>query len=124
MNRSSYYRSNCQNTLWTLIYCTPKFVILDNTRRNGQLIFFTGKIAFLFKNLCFQQPLKCHRNDLTTSTVFFRIPVATLQVVHLGLSHSITRETIGQNLFFAGKFAFFSKHCVFSNLLGVKQLML
>ena len=42
----------------------------------------------------------------------------TLILCPWGLSNSITREKVGQNFFFIGKFAFFSKKCVFNNLLG------
>ena len=44
----------------------------------GQNLFFTRKTAFFLKNLCFQQPLRCYRNGLVTSTVFFRIPCGPL----------------------------------------------
>ena len=50
------FHSVCQNTLWTLIKCSLRFVILDNTRKRPKL-FFTGKIAF-FSKICFQQPLR------------------------------------------------------------------
>ena len=40
----------------------------------GQKLFLTGKIAFLSKNLCFQQPLTCYKSDLVTSTVIVKIP--------------------------------------------------
>ena len=57
-NWSFYFHSNYQNTSWTLINCSLRFVILDNTRKNGGLIFFTGKTALSPKNLCFQQALR------------------------------------------------------------------
>ena len=37
------------------------------------------------------------------------------------MSCSIIREKVGQNLFFNGKIAFFSKTFVFNNLLGPKK---
>ena len=44
------------------------FVILDYTRKkSAEIIFFTGKVAFLFKKLCLQQIHRCYRNDLITS---------------------------------------------------------
>ena len=46
------------------------FVIMDDTRKKiAETIFFTGtgKVAFLFKRLCFQQIHRCYRNDLITS---------------------------------------------------------
>ena len=86
--------------------------------------FFTGKCHFLQKCV-FSTTSMCYRSDLTTSTVFVRIPFRHLHIVPWGVSHSITREEIGQNLFFTGKVAFFSsKICVFNNLLGPIELIL
>ena len=99
-------------------------IILSNSiirEKIGHKIFFTGKVAFLFKNLCFQQPLMCYRNDLISSTVIARIPVEPLQIVLLTLLHSIIRENVGHNVFFIGNIAFFSELCVFNNLLGPKK---
>ena len=42
--------------------------------KQGPNLFFTGKNAFFFKNLCFQQLLRCNRIDPVTSTVIVRIP--------------------------------------------------
>ena len=78
-----------------------------------QYSFYHLKIALFFKNLCFQQPLRCYRNDLITSAVIVRIPFGPLQIVPWGVSHSIIREKRGQNLFFSGKFAFFFKNLCF-----------
>ena len=63
-----------------------------------------------FRSICIQQPLRCYRNDLVNSTVIVRIPCGLLLIVTWGLSHSIERGKIGQNLFSTGKNAFFSKH--------------
>ena len=51
-NWSYYIHSKCQNTLSTLINCSLRFFILDITRKTGQTIFFTGKIA-VFSKVCF-----------------------------------------------------------------------
>ena len=169
-----YFQSICRITMWTLIKCSLRFVILDNTRKKGQNLFFSLERLPFFKALCFQQPLgflriwpyyfrskirvprghlqsvflrfvildnsimrekgqdlfftrriaffskiyvfkkplRCYRSDLMTSTVIVRIPCGPLQSVPWDLSYSIIREK-GQNLFFTGKIAFFSKLCVF-----------
>ena len=65
-----YFHSNCQNTLWTLINCSLSVLILNKTRKNEQLVFFSGKVALFFKNLCFQQPLRCLENAPMSSTVW------------------------------------------------------
>ena len=66
---SYLFHSSCQNTLWTLITLFPRFDILDNTRKLLPKILFTGKFAFFPGNLYFQQPVRCYRNYLLTSTV-------------------------------------------------------
>ena len=53
--------------------CSFRFVILDNTREIGQNIFSTGKMVFL-KNLSFQQPVMCYRNDPISHTNFAKTP--------------------------------------------------
>ena len=54
---SQYFYSNCQRTLWNLINCSPRFVILDKTRKN--LFFVRGKQFFL--NSFFYRPLRILR---------------------------------------------------------------
>ena len=86
--------------------------------------YFHWKGCLFFGNLCFQQHLRCSRNDLITSTVIVRILFCPLQTVPWGVSHSILREKIGQNLFFTGKVAFFySKFCVLNNILGPEEVV-
>ena len=57
-----------------------------------QFFFYTGKIAFFFKFFCFQQPLRCNRNDLLTSTVFVKLTCGPLWVESWCFSCSIIRE--------------------------------
>ena len=83
----------------------------------GENIFFTGKIAFFFKNSCFQQPLGSWRNDVLTSTLIVTLPCGPLQVVSGSLSCTKIREEVGQNLF-TGKIAFFFKNLCFQQPLG------
>ena len=63
--------------------------------------------------MCFQQPLRCYRNGLVTSTVMVQIPCGPLLIVPRVLPHSIMPERKGQNLFFTVKVAFFSKNLCF-----------
>ena len=79
----------------------------------GQNIFLNGKNAFFFNFFCFQQPLRCCRNDLVTLTVIFKIPCGPLKTVPSGLSHSIMRAEVRQNFSFTGKFTFFFQKLVF-----------
>ena len=79
MKKFSYnFNINCQVTLWNLISCSLTFVMFYNTRRNRRKSFYTGRVAFFFKNLCFQQPLGSWRNFLITSTLIVRLPCGTL----------------------------------------------
>ena len=84
----------------------------------GQNLFFTGKIAFFFKNFCFQQPLGSCRKGLITSTAIVLILFGPVLIFPWGLSHSIVREKIGQNLFFTVKIAFFSIFFCFQQFLS------
>ena len=113
----------CQNTFWTLIVRPLRLITLEDAEKKGQNLLFTGKFAFFFKKLCFQQPLRCYRNKHVISTAAVRMPFAPLSNVPWVLQHCIMREKIGQNLF-TGNFAFFSKICVFNNLLRVTDIIL
>ena len=50
---------------------------LSHLKKGATVFFLTGKFAFFFKKLCFQQPLKSWRNDLFTYTVIVRKPFLT-----------------------------------------------
>ena len=102
---------------WPL-FCSIKW------EKIAQNLFFTGKIAFLFKKFCFQQPLRSWRNDLSFSTVNVRLAFELIEIVPWGLSNSKTRWKIGQKFFLTGKIAFFSKNCVFNNLSSPDQTIL
>ena len=83
----------------TLINLTLRFVTLDNTRKKGPLFFFlTGKIAFFFEKLFFQQPLKSWRNDIITSTVIVKELFWHLKTVPWGLSQLILLRKVSQKL--------------------------
>ena len=101
-------------TFWTLIYCSLRCVILDYSRKIGEIFFPPENVAF-FSKIC------VFNNELVLQKWYFylyiiiRKPIGPLQIVPIvvrSLSHSIIREEIGQNPFFSGKVAFFSKICV------------
>ena len=87
---------------------------------SAEIVFSVEKGLF-FKILCFQQPPKCYGNDLTTCTLTVRIPYRPNQVVHISFSYSIIRQNVGRKSFFGGKWFFFSKYCVFNNLVNVTE---
>ena len=64
-------------------------------------------MPFFMKILCFQQPHRCYRNDLITSTVLDKIQFGTLQSVRWRLSHSIILGKMGQKLLSSWKQLFF-----------------
>ena len=117
-------KKSVKQTLWTLENWFLTFVFFDRMRKIAQNLFFTGKIAFLFKKFCFQQPLRSWRNDLSFSTVNVRLAFELIEIVPWGLSNSKTRWKIGQKFFLTGKNAFFSKICVFNNLSSPGQTIL
>ena len=87
---------------------------LENARKNMPKAFLQWKACLnFFKILCFQQPLRCYKNDLVTSTVIVRSSCGLLWIIPWGLSHSIMQEKIGQKLFFTGKIAFFFQRLCF-----------
>ena len=45
------------------------------------IIFGLERLPFFFKILCFQQPHRCYRNDLITSTVLEKLQFGPLQSV-------------------------------------------
>ena len=115
--------SKSQKSLWTLVNRYLRFVTLDNARKSGLKFFLHWTACLFFKIFCFQESIRCYRNDLLISTVNVRIPCGPLLTFRQGLSHSMVRGQIGQNLFFTGKFAFFFKKDFVSNkLLGVTEM--
>ena len=94
-----------------------RFLTLDYTRKKGPKQFLTGKIAFFSKVWVFQQLLRCYRSDLRTCTKIVGILFGPLQIVPWGLSHSIIREKMAKTFFSLERLLFFSKLCVFQQLL-------
>ena len=90
-----------------------RYFIRDNSRKNRPKSFLHWKGCFFSKNLCFQQPLRCYRNDLIYYTVIVRVPFGPLQCVAWGLSHSILRENIGHSTFFTRIIAFLFENLCF-----------
>ena len=111
------FHSNCRNTFWTLTNCPVRFVTLDYTRKNGPKQFLTGKIAFFSKVCVFQQLLRCYGSDLRTCTKIVGVLFGPLQTVPWVLSASIIREKKAKTFFSLERLLFFSKLCVFQQLL-------
>ena len=85
--------------------------------------FFIGMIAFPFKRLCFQQPLKCYRNDLLTSKVVVRTLFGPSKIVLWAFLNSILRKKA--NIFFSlRKIAFFHKLALHQPLRSYKNRLL
>ena len=118
--RSYNFPSFCENTLWTIINCSLRLIIFDNTRKISQLVFSLERLPFFFKNLRFQQPLRCKGNDLITSTVIVRIPCGPFRNVPWGLSCSKIPGKMSQKLLSTWKLLFFEMF-VSIDLLGLKK---
>ena len=123
--KSSYkFQSKCQNSLWTLIFCSLMFVTFDSTRKNGTKTFVIVKTA-LFWNVCFYWPLRCQRIDFIICTKIFKKPCWPFLNVPWHLSHPTIRKKTGQSYFITGKIAFFSsKFSVFPGLLDPKKALI
>ena len=103
--------------LWYLPYSIKKEKLV--------IYFFSLEWLPFFRSLCFQQPVRCYRNDLKTSTVIVRKPSPPLRVVHWGFLHSIKQQRIGQYLFFTAELAlFYWIFFVLDNLLGPEGMNL
>ena len=76
------------------------------------------RLPFFSKHCVFQQLLSCYRSDVITSTVIVGIPFGTLQNVPWGLSPSVIREKKAKTFSSLERLPFFSKHCVFQQLLS------
>ena len=102
-----YFNSNCQKTVWTLINFPSRFVALDKVRKGRPKFFLYWKGCLFLKKLCFQQTIKCYRNDFINSTVIVKLPCGPIKIVRRGLAHSIMPEKNGQKIFFTWNVAFF-----------------
>ena len=93
---------------------------LDKTKKKTPIFFsleslpFSSKILFSISS---QVQRKCSYKFHSSSQKNW----PTLKRVFWHITCSIIRENVGQNLFFTGKIAFFSKNCVFNNLLGPEK---
>ena len=52
-----HFHSNCQKTFWTLIKFSLRLLIIENTRKSLQSLFFSEKIAFFSKTSVFDNVL-------------------------------------------------------------------
>ena len=117
---SFYFRSETQITSWTLTKCSLRFVVLDNSiiwEKKAKIFFSLERLPFFSKFCVFKQPLRCYRIDLISSTVIVGLPFGALQTVPGVLSPSIIREKKAKTFFHWKDWLFFSKLCVFQQLL-------
>ena len=116
------FYSNRKENVWTLTNCSFSFVMLDNTRKTGQIIFSSlEKMPFSSKTCVFNNLLGPSKSALKKSTVKLRTSCETLKKLPWHLSCSIIREIMGQILFI-GNVDFFSNFCVFSKFSGPKKI--
>ena len=94
---SYHLHKNCQKTLWTVIYCSLSFVILDNMRKRVKYFFSIGKVAF-YQNFVFSTISQVLNKAPISSGVNFKTPCEPLSIVSWGLSHSMTRGKMGEKL--------------------------
>ena len=86
-------------------------------------IFSSLEKLFFSKHCVFNQHLRCHGNDLITSTVTIKLHVGPLQIVSWGLSHSITPEKNVKFFCHWKDIVFFGKNVVL-DFLGPKEKIL
>ena len=106
-----------KNVLWGFLHSIVR-------EKMGHKFFFTGVIAFFFKNLCFQQAFRCYRIYPLTSTVKVRKPFGPFKNVSWGLSNPIRREKKTTKFLSLERLPFLPKICVFNKLLCVGQMTL
>ena len=96
----------------------------DTTKKIGQNIIFTVKVAFFFlKNLCFQQPLWSFESVLIGSSEIVKTTLRPYYKVSWGFPHSIKGGTMGQKLLSSWKLLFFETF-VSIDLFGHKDMVL
>ena len=92
--------------------------------KSGPQCFFLWKDCLLFRNLCFQQPVRCYRKHLITSTVIVKLTFWPSKNVPKSLSHSMKRETLAKTFLHWKVYRFLSKKLYFRNLLGLEEMIL
>ena len=122
---SSNYHSKCQDTLWTIINFPSGFVTLDSAGKNEPKSFLHWEVCLPFQKNCVFNKL------LGVTEMVFKLPqylseyLVNPYELSLGVWHTRWCEKKrGQTFFFPGNFAFYSKKCVFNNLLGVTDMIL
>ena len=115
-NWSYYFHSNCQKNLRTLMNCSLRFLILDNTRKKKTpKIFNYWKNCLFFKTLWFQQPPRSLKKCSGKLYSISRNSVWTLVSCSLRL---ITPDNTGKKgqIFCHLKTAFFWNVCFYRPL--------
>ena len=74
IKRSYYYHSISQNIFLALMNRFLRFVKLNNSKKYEANTILYWKDCLPSKNMCFEQPLRSQRKDLTTCTINAKIP--------------------------------------------------
>ena len=114
------FHSNCQNSLWTLMIYSLRFITLDHTRKIGPKTSVIVKTAF-FWNVCFYRPLRSYGIDLITPKLNARNSCGPLNFIPWDLSYSILWEKFVKYFFSLERLPFFQKIVYSNNLLGITE---
>ena len=114
-NWSCKFHSSCQNTLFTLTIRLLGLLHSILPEKNRLESFLHWKVCLFLKNLYFQQPLRCYRNDLVTSPSNCQKALLTLIIRPLGLVTLDTSRKITLEAFLQWKC------CLFFNSLCFQQ---
>ena len=121
----SYQLHNfCQKNLCALISCCLTFVKFDKTRQNRPKNFFSGKIAFSFKSLFFQQRLRSQKMILSFAQYLSKHLLCPHKMFPEVCQNRQYEKKMGQKLFFTGKVAFFFEMFVSNYILGPIEITL
>ena len=114
--------SNCHNTLWTLISCSLRFLILDNTRKYRPIYNFRYNYPF-FSEICNFKNLSGVMEMILWLAQWLLQYLVEPKKVLLEVCHTRKNEKKWPKKLFIGKIAFFWK-IVFIDLVGHKEKIL
>ena len=114
------FHSSCYNTLWTFKNCSRRFSQLIIRLKVSQKLLSPWE-QLIFENFLAIDLLGSIEETLSIGKWLSSEPCGPSKNVSWPLLCSIFWENLGQNLFFTGKIAFFSKSCVFNNLLDPEE---
>ena len=115
------FHSKSQNSLWNLIKCSPMFVTLDVTRKNGPI--FCHRENATFWNGCFNRPLRFQRNGLVICTIICHNILWTVIKCSLAFARLDNTRKTRPKFFFGGNFAFFQNFLFSTISMVLKKLI-